>query len=115
MEEVHRADPTRVMMLEVRRHIRGTLLRPNMLQRLHLFADADVPKALMQNVHDQIEQVQPVPKSLAEHSRAELDAFPKLFDFPEDYVLERSQREFLARENASPDQSKSASELKAKK
>ncbi len=52
--------------------------------RLFLF---QVPDEIMANVSDQIAQVRPVPKHLDEYSADEIRDYPKLWDYPEEYVI----------------------------
>lgn len=60
--------------------------RPRM-QRLHIFKDEKVPSDMLQNITDQIPQLRRVPKRLKDYSKEEVEKFPKLFDYPKDYVL----------------------------
>ena len=46
-----------------------------------------VPDEIMSNVTDQMRQVRPVPKAITEFSEEEIQAFPKLWDYPEEYVI----------------------------
>lgn len=63
------------------------------MARCHLFPDADVPKELMENVVDQIQQVQPVYKKLEEFEPDLVTKFPKITDFPDDYVISKPGQE----------------------
>lgn len=62
------------------------LLRRGKMQRLHLYDKADVPSHLMKNVTNQISQCRPIPKNLDAYSEREIEEFPKLLDYPEDYL-----------------------------
>lgn len=67
--------------------MKGTLQRRYNMQRLHLFPGTDVPEEIMANVTNQLRQSRLVPKRL-DHIDAETVAkFPKIMDFPKDYVL----------------------------
>ncbi|CAH8848667.1 unnamed protein product [Trichobilharzia szidati] len=87
MEEVHRRDPTEVIRLETKANLENRESRKYQLERLHIYPDGieTVPKDIIANVSGVIPQVMKVPKSLNEYSPEELDEFPKLFDWPEDY------------------------------
>ena len=51
----------------------------NLKGTFHLF---NVP-----DISGQIEPVRPVPKKLNEFSKEELENFPKLWDYPEEYLI----------------------------
>ncbi|VDL60271.1 unnamed protein product [Hymenolepis diminuta] len=89
MEEMHARDPTEVLRREVRSHLKNCSSRHDWLSRLHIYADGieSVPEDLMRNVSGVIRQVMPVPKRLDEYTTEEIEAFPKLFDWPEDYAV----------------------------
>lgn len=57
------------------------------MARLHIFPDQEVPEDLLKNVSSQIRQLRPVPRTLASYSDKEVDEFPKINDFPKDYIL----------------------------
>ena len=40
-----------------------------------------VPDEIMENISDQIQQVQTIPKRLDQYSEREIEEFPKLFDW----------------------------------
>ncbi|CAH8527837.1 unnamed protein product [Heterobilharzia americana] len=87
MEEVHMRDPTEVIRREVRANLRNTETRKYQLARLHIYPDdiETVPKDIIANISGVIPQVMKVPKRLDEYSSEELDEFPKLFDWPQDF------------------------------
>ncbi|KAL8598667.1 hypothetical protein ACOMHN_013550 [Nucella lapillus] len=89
---VHEIDPTRIMHQAVYSRLRGNLLRRGMVRRLHLFPDDNVPEEVMANVSDQIRQVQAIPKRLDQYTEEEIEQFPKLFDWPENYVKDEYKR-----------------------
>lgn len=62
--------------------------RRNVIERLHLFPDDNIPPALLQNVSSQLPQVMPKARRIDEYSKEEIDSFPALFDFPDDYTQE---------------------------
>jgi large subunit ribosomal protein L13 len=49
-------------------------------------SNAQVPADIMANVTSQLDPVRPVPKKLTDYSEEERQAFPKLFDFKENFV-----------------------------
>lgn len=85
--QVHDKDPTRILYKTVYSNIKGTLLRRPMMQKLHLFADENVPEDILKNITGQIHQVMPVPKQLNEYSKEDREKFPRLFDWPKDHVI----------------------------
>ncbi|CAH8531223.1 unnamed protein product [Schistosoma guineensis] len=87
MEEVHRRDPTEVIRLEIKAVLRNNESRKYQLSRLHIYPDniETIPKDIIANISGVIPQVMKVPKRLDEYSAEELNEFPKLFDWPEDF------------------------------
>lgn len=85
--ELHRKDPTQIMHKAVYNAMKGTLQRRYAMQRLHVFADAEVPADLLSNVTSQLRQSRLVPRRLDHIAAEEVAAFPKIMDFPKDYVL----------------------------
>lgn len=65
----------------------GNLQRRYTMERLHIFPDSNVPEKLLQNVSNQIRQLRPVPKRLDHYEEKEVKEFPKIVDYPKDYVL----------------------------
>lgn len=57
------------------------------MARLHLFPDASVPEDLLKNVSNQIRQLRPIPKRLDHYKEEEVKKYPKIIDYPQDYVL----------------------------
>lgn len=57
------------------------------MQRLHVFPDENVPQEMLQNVSNQIKQLRPVPVRLDQIPKEEVEQFPKLLAYPEDYIL----------------------------
>ncbi|XP_064607177.1 LOW QUALITY PROTEIN: large ribosomal subunit protein uL13m-like [Liolophura sinensis] len=84
---LHEIDKTKIMYKEIYARIKGNLLRGNMMRRLHLYPEDDIPDDVLKNVSDQIRQVQIIPKRLGEFTEQEIKDFPKLFDWPEDFLL----------------------------
>ncbi|XP_053323450.1 39S ribosomal protein L13, mitochondrial [Spea bombifrons] len=85
--ELHRRDPTAIMKLSVYGMLPKNLHRRTMMQRLHLFAENEIPEDIMKNLVTEIRQPRIVPKRLDEYSQDEIDAFPRLWSPPSDYLL----------------------------
>lgn len=90
--KVHDADPTRVLWKQVYSTMKGTLLRRPMMQRLHLFPGEDVPEEILNNISGQLRQLREVPKRLDEYSEEEKKHFPRLFEWPEEHVINPGKR-----------------------
>ncbi|KAL5016036.1 hypothetical protein ScPMuIL_005625 [Solemya velum] len=88
---LHELDPTKVLHKAIYSRLPGNLLRPNMMRRLHLYPNENVPTEILANVSDQIQQIQPIPKRLDQYTEEELASFPKVFDWPEDHVRDPGQ------------------------
>lgn len=59
-------------------------------ERLHLFADVDIPDFIRRNIGNQLEQVQRAPRKSTEYTEEERKKFPRLVEFPEDYLVDWS-------------------------
>ncbi len=51
-----------------------------------IILSSQVPADIMANVTSQLSPVRPVPKKLSDYSEEERKTFPKLFEFPENFV-----------------------------
>ena len=80
-------DPTLVVWKACYNNMYGGIERRNKMARLHVYPDENVPDDIMSNVSHQISQVRPVPRKLDEFTKEEVEKFPKLWDYPEEYVL----------------------------
>lgn len=67
--------------------MKGNLQRRYTMERLHLFADDKVPEDIMRNITNQIRPLKIVPRTLDTYTEEEIKNFPKIFDYPEDYVV----------------------------
>lgn len=67
--------------------MRGTLQRRHTMERLFVYPGENVPEETMQNVTNQIRQIRLVPTRLDHIPEEEVKAFPKVMEYPEDYVL----------------------------
>ena len=84
--ELHSKDPMMIMKKAIYRGLGGNLQRRYTMQRLHLFQDNNVPKEILDNVTNQIRQLRPVPERLDHIDKSLVDKFPKVMNYPEDYL-----------------------------
>ncbi|XP_012262076.2 39S ribosomal protein L13, mitochondrial [Athalia rosae] len=85
--ELHNKNPVLVLKKAVYTSMVGNLQRRHTMQRLHLFPDSKVPEEILGNISNQIKQLRPVPKRLDHMSPEEVEQFPKIMDYPTDYVV----------------------------
>ncbi len=87
--ELHSKDPTLVLWKACYNNLAGDMFRKPRMAQLHVYADGAecVPEEILSCVNGQLEQVRPVPKALDEFSSEEISKFPKLWDYPEEYVV----------------------------
>lgn len=78
---------SQIMEKAVYRSMKGTLQRRYTMQRLHLFEDSNVPKDIWENISNQIRPVRPVPVRLDHIDEETVNNFPKIMDYPKEYVL----------------------------
>ena len=84
--QLHERDPTLILWKAVYNNMENTMMRKNMIARLHIFPDEEVPEDILANVTAQIPQLRQVPKSLADYSEEEKNNFPHVFKHSEDFV-----------------------------
>ena len=65
----------------------GNLTRRTCMERLHIFPDSEIPQEILKTISGQIRPIRPVPKPLQEYSEEEIKSFPKVFDYPNDYII----------------------------
>ena len=65
----------------------GNLQRRYTMQRLHIYPDDNIPEKIKQNITNQIRPLRPVPKRLDHYAPEEVEQFPKVMDWPKDYVI----------------------------
>jgi large subunit ribosomal protein L13 len=75
-----------VMKKAIYRKLGGNLQRRYTMQRLHLFPDENMPKEIQENITNQIRQMRPVPTRLDHIDKETVENFPKLMNYPDDYV-----------------------------
>ncbi|KAG4079517.1 hypothetical protein HA402_005214 [Bradysia odoriphaga] len=85
--ELHKKDPTMIMKKAVYSSMKGNLQRRYSMQRLHLYPDAKVPDEIMCNVTNQLKHDRVVPTRLDHIDEDTIKNFPKIMDYPENYVL----------------------------
>lgn len=67
--------------------MKGNLQRRHTMQRLHLFEDNNIPEDILANITNQIRQQRLVPKRLDHIDEETIKNFPKIMEYPKDYVL----------------------------
>lgn len=85
--QLHHKDPKAIVKLAVYGMLPRNLLRPNMMQRLHLFAEDELPEDILANLTEELPQPRDVPKTLSQYTQEEKDAFPSLWTAPVDYKM----------------------------
>lgn len=71
----------------VYRALKGNLQRRYTMERLLIYHDENVPEDIKRNISNQIRQLRLVPTRLDHIPEEEVKQFPKVMDYPEDYVL----------------------------
>ena len=92
--ELHINDPTIVLYKACYKlcgSIIHTSMRRNFMARLHLYP-GDAPPEKMEMIVDQIQGSNPVIKSIDEYTPEQIANFPKITDYPEDYVIPDSEK-----------------------
>lgn len=84
--ELHSKDAKMIMKKAIYRSLGGNLQRRYAMQRLHIFEDDQVPPTLLENVTNQIRQLRRVPERLDHIDKSIVDNFPKVMNFPEEYL-----------------------------
>lgn len=56
------------------------------MMKLHIFPEEELPAEVRANISHQIPTQRLVPRSLLTYSDEEIANFPKVIDYPEDYV-----------------------------
>lgn len=84
--ELHSKDPMMIMKKAIYRGLGGNLQRRHTMQRLHLYKNEEVPNEILENVTNQIRQSREVPQRLDTIDQSVIDNFPKVMNYPEDYV-----------------------------
>jgi len=64
------------------------------MERLHIYPGSEIPENIKSNINGQIRPLRPVPKPLQQYSQQEIDLFPKIFDYPKDYIVRWRKSQF---------------------
>lgn len=67
--------------------MRGNIQRRYTMERLHIYADDKVPEEIKQNITSAIPRLREVPVRLDSHSEEYVKKFPKIWDYPSDYIV----------------------------
>lgn len=67
--------------------MKGNLQRRYAMQRLHLYAKEKVPDDILSNVSNQLKQDRVVPQRLDHIDEETIKNFPKIMDYPKNYVM----------------------------
>jgi large subunit ribosomal protein L13 len=76
------------MFMSVYQGLGRNLVRRRHIERLHLFADDEIPMRILENIGNQMEQVQPVPRRSDQISAQERSRFPAIFDWKKDHLID---------------------------
>lgn len=71
-------------------HMKGNLFRRVVMERLHIYSDSNVPEEVMENITNQIPPLRSIPKTLGSYSKEEIEKYPKIIDYPEDFILSKN-------------------------
>lgn len=71
----------------VYRAMKGNLQRRHTMERLFIYPEEKVPVDIMQNVTNQIRQIRMVPTRLDHIPEEVVKNYPKVMEYPDDYVL----------------------------
>ncbi|KAK4308859.1 hypothetical protein Pmani_019473 [Petrolisthes manimaculis] len=85
--QLHHKDPTMILRKTVYSKLSKNLLRRGRMEKLHIFPDDKIPDSILENVSAQLRQMRPIPKRLDHYTREEVEKFPKVFDWPKDYII----------------------------
>lgn len=85
--ELHQKEPTLIVKKAVYRYLPKNLQRRYTMERLHIFPDDKVPEEILQNVSHQIRQLRPVPTRLDHIPKEEVENFPQIMKYPENFMM----------------------------
>uniref|UniRef100_A0A671VRF5 Large ribosomal subunit protein uL13m n=1 Tax=Sparus aurata TaxID=8175 RepID=A0A671VRF5_SPAAU len=77
--QLHHKDPKAIVKLAVYGMLPRNLHRRTMMQRLHIFADDELPEDIQANLTEELPQPREIPRKLSEYTQEEIDAFPRLW------------------------------------
>lgn len=67
--------------------MKGNLQRRYTMCRLHLIPDHNIPEEKLANISNQLKQARPVPKRIDQYDEETIKQFPKIMDYPKNYVI----------------------------
>lgn len=67
--------------------MKGNLQRRHTMQRLHLYPGNRVPPEIMANISNQLKQGRQVPTRLDHIDEETVKNFPKIMDYPKNYII----------------------------
>lgn len=70
--------------------MKGNLYRRVVMERLHIYSDSNVPEEILENITNQIQPLRSIPKALESYSKETIEKFPKIMDYPENYILSKN-------------------------
>ncbi|RZF44659.1 hypothetical protein LSTR_LSTR000611 [Laodelphax striatellus] len=85
--ELHDKNPLMIMKKAVYRSMKGNLQRRYTMERLHLYAEENVPQDIIENISSVIPQLRDVPMRLDRMPEDQVKGYPKIWDLPKDYVV----------------------------
>lgn len=77
----------KIMQYAVYGALKSNLQRRYIMCRLHLFPDSNIPSDMLKNISSQLKQGRPVPTQINEYDAETIKNFPKIMDYPEEYVI----------------------------
>uniref|UniRef100_A0A6M2DKM4 Putative mitochondrial/ ribosomal protein l13 n=1 Tax=Xenopsylla cheopis TaxID=163159 RepID=A0A6M2DKM4_XENCH len=85
--ELHDKDPTMIMKKAMYYSMKGNLQRRHIMQHLHIYPDDVIPEDIKVNITSQIRQLRPVPQRLDQMPEELVKNYPKIMDYPKDYIV----------------------------
>ncbi|KAI6230434.1 Ribosomal protein L13 [Aphelenchoides fujianensis] len=86
--QLHEYDPVRVTWMATYKQVGRKGIRRDLMERLHLFPDCELPDFIRRNIGSQLEQVQTVARKSTDYTAEERARFPRLVRWKEDHVLD---------------------------
>lgn len=59
------------------------------MERLHIYPNSNVPEEIMENITNQIQPLRSIPKTLDSYNNEEIEKYPKIIDYPKEYILSK--------------------------
>lgn len=67
--------------------LKTNLQRRYVMCLLHLIPDSNIPPEMLKNISNQLKQARPVPTRIDEIDEETIKNYPKIMDFPKEYVI----------------------------